>query len=331
MWKTIVVLALAACCCTGCGVSGVLGDTRDGLLITLDVLTPPRRRVDLEARLRTGDLLRSSPGYVIVFRRAGQAPTFAQTDDQGAAKVAFTPPAEGDYQFTAAVSPVGLRAKPPHDQALTIYCRKSDCPIAVVDLDYTIVAGGFEQLLLNRPGETAPMAHSQEVLAQLAASHTIVYLTHRPNYFTNTTRQWLRDHRFPRGPLLLAEWTSFLRGSSEYKAEALTGLQKDFSRVELGIGNRIGDVQAYHDSGMKSFLIFEPPDAPPPQLRELAGKIRRLPQDVQVVSSWRQIGLALNGRGTFPPSAMAQRLEEMARRKNPSAAPTSQGARRTLE
>lgn len=307
---------LAAACCTavlvGCGAQGIfLGGSGSYLLTARDVLTVPGRPVDLHAELRAGDLLAEVPGVVVLFNREGHLYRAAETNAEGQALVQFAPAEPGNYRFEADVSPVGLPGDPPAPQPLLVACRTPDTPLAVVDMDKTIVAEGFQSVLL---GDPAPMADSPRVLHRLAEDRVICYLTHRPEFFGPKSKAWLVRYGFPPGPVLLAGTSEFLRGSGAFKAERLAELREMFENVEIGIGDKISDAQAYHENGMRAFLIIHPPDPPTREgLQMLIDDLDSLSADVQVVTDWSQIERVLYGGASYPrPDAQDMLREKLA-------------------
>jgi len=67
----------------------------------------------------------------------------------------------------------------------------------------------------------------------------------------------LRDKKYPAGPVLLSTVGGFLKGSGKYKTEMLRRLQVGFKKIEVGIGDKVSDAAAYHENGLKSFLIIQ--------------------------------------------------------------------------
>jgi hypothetical protein len=310
--KAATVLWLCSAAATGgCGAQGLLLGTEGSyLFIATDSLTVPGAETLLRAQLRAGDFLRGRPGYAVRFYRDGKLFKVAETDADGIAAVSFTPAAPGDHELTAALAPVGLADDAPPPRRLLVACRSPQTPMAVVDLDKTIVATGFHTVLIGSP---EPMEHSQQVLGRLAKTHTIVYLTHRPDYFSIKSKAWLREHKYPPGPLLLSTLGGFLSGSGEFKSEMLAQLRRRFAKIEIGIGDKVSDAQAYHDNGLRAFLILPVPDGAEPEAYEhLADELEALDAEAQVVTGWQQIEQVLFGGGSFARPAMQQRLRKLA-------------------
>ena len=324
--KRTMAVSLVACLAGlyGCGAQeALLGTEGSHLLTAMDALTTPGEEVDLTAQVRAGDFLRGRAGYAVRFYRGGKLYKVAETGSDGIARASFVPAAVGDHEFLAELAPLGMAGEPPAAQRLVLACRKPDTPIVVVDLDRTVVATGFHTVLVGTP---EPMARSQQVLARLAGTHTLVYLTHRPDYFSAKSKAWLAEHGYPPGVLLLSTLGGFFKGSGAFKTDALAQLGKRFTKIEIGIGDKVSDAQAYHDHGLRAFLVIQLPDRAAPEVYErLAEELGTLDEKVQVVTDWRQIEEALFAAGSFGRAAMQQRLKQLAEqakaRPKPAARP----------
>jgi len=311
MSRLIYALPALAALAGGCGTQGaLLGSEGTYLLTATDVLAVPGEPVELRARLEGGDMLRPQPGCVVRFCRDGRLFRAAETDEDGVATVRFTPSAPGDVEIVADVSSAGMPDEPPKPQALTVTCREATAPMVIVDLDKTIVASGFHTVLI---GDPKPMPASAGVLKKLARTHTIVYLTHRPDYFGAKSKQWLGANEYPTGPLLLSSISGFLKGSGAYKADVLRDLVRRFRNIKTGIGDKVSDAIAYHENGMRSFLIVRIPDSDKPEAFErLADSLGPLPPAVEVVTGWAEVERALFGKARFPAAKAIARLKKMA-------------------
>jgi hypothetical protein len=292
-WRIILLLLIGLVCLAGCGTESMLIGTNEGFVfIVMDGLALPGEEIQLQARLEGGDFMQPQSGFVVRFYRDGKLFKATETDDDGLASVSFTPEEPGDYAFTVDVAPYGMKESPPDAQEILITCCRSDDPMVVVDMDKTLVASGFHTVLI---GDPKPAEYSQEVMQRLAESRVIVYLTHRPDYFGVKSKKWLQDNQYPDGPVLLSSLSGFLKGSGTYKTEKLRHMREKFKRIEIGIGDKISDVMAYHENQIRSFLILLEMDKPEdPQARdELAMELEKLPEEIQVVTNWKQIEQAL--------------------------------------
>jgi hypothetical protein len=312
MTRWIVLLSLLPAAVGGCGVQAtVLRAERGYLLTTEDVLVRPEEQTDLRAQLRSGDLLGDVAGAVVRFRRAdGRLYRAAETGAGGVAVVAYTPDAAGDYPFTVDVSPNGLPEPPPDPWTLLVACRRADEPMMIVDLDKTLVASGFDEVLL---GDAEPMPESPRVMDRLAERYATVYLTHRPGDLGPKSKGWLREQGFPQGPLLMSDFRGLLAGSGRFKSGRLKDLTERFSRIELGIGDKVSDVKAYADNGIEGILIIHPDEyEDPAELSDLADEIESLGDRIHVVTAWTQIERIVFNGADHPPADMARRLRRMA-------------------
>lgn len=296
----------------GCGAEAVLLGTEKGHLFTAyDTLALPGEPVELRIRHQSGDLLADRAGHVVHFCRDGRLYRAAETDDDGIASVTFTPSAPGQHLFTVAFSPNGFADEPPSPVGLRVACMAADTPIMIVDLDKTLVASGFEEVLI---GDPAPMPNSQEVMKRLAGRYRVVYLTHRPYYFATKSKAWLGRCGYPPGAVLLSEVGAFLKGSEAFKSGVLLALRRRFKRIRIGIGDKPADAKAYHDNGIQAFLILQPDPAEGLEaLRELAQELAELPDSVQVLTDWCEIERAVLGGATYPRSRVQAQLGRMIR------------------
>ena len=311
---TPMVLVVLAVGSAGCGAHGLLLGTEGEYLLTVrDAVAPPGKEVQLVARLQEGDLLRGRQGHVLRFNRGDDLFKAAETDADGEARVAFTPEKTGDHVFAVEVAAAGLPDDPPEARDLLVTCRTPDTPMVVVDLDKTVVASGFHTVLFGNP---EPMPGSVAVLKRVAADRTVIYLTHRPDYFGPKSKRWLWAQGYPRGPVLLSTSGSFLKGSGTFKRDMIQGLKGDFAKVEVGIGDKFSDVEAYHALGLTAILILPiPADPTSKQLDDLAEEVAALPGAIHVVTDWDQVEAILFDGKSHAPGPMAKDLRERAAAK----------------
>jgi phosphoglycolate phosphatase-like HAD superfamily hydrolase len=109
-------------------------------------------------------------------------------------------------------------------------------PIAVLDID-GVLADVRHRLhhIEARPkdwkaffaeaSEDPPLPEGLAVATELAAEHTIVYLTGRPERLRRVTEHWLRRHDLPPGQLLMRHGGDY-RPAREAKLEIVRGLER---------------------------------------------------------------------------------------------------------
>ena len=306
----ILVLIFGPTFLSGCGAQTALLGTQSTYLFTvMDSLALPNEQVQLKAQLLAGDFLKPQAGYIVMFYRNGKLFKITQTDQQGLARVNFTPPEPGDYRFTAKVHPDGLAAKPPAARELVVCCRAAETPIILVDMDKTIVASGFHTVLIGNP---APMADSVAVLNDISTNNTLIYLTHRPDYFGPKSKGWLREHNYPNGPVLMSTVSTFLKGSKAYKSEMIQSLKKKFRNIHFGIGDKISDGLAYHENSIAAIVIIQIPSAATQvELEKLIGELEQLPDAVHVVTGWSEIERILYEAESFPAARMIAQIKNV--------------------
>jgi hypothetical protein len=300
--RALLLAALAAAIPAGCSeVTGTLFGTQgEYLFYARDVITPPNRPVQLQARLQAGTFLEDEVGVTIQFRYQGDLYAEAKTDSDGLATTEFTPLSTGDYVFEVSYEPEDEKSENlgPVVAQLLVASRRRDVPIAVIDLDKTLVGSGFHTVLA---GDPEPMPGSVDVVQRIARDYTVVYLTHRPDYFGPKSSAWLNQQGYPRGPLLLGDIEGLIEGSGTFKGQTLQTLGETFTNLKIGIGDKISDVQAYVDNGMRGFLVIHPEnDWDEEDYRSLAEDLDSLPDSVQVVTRWQQIQQVLYSSGSYP-------------------------------
>jgi hypothetical protein len=147
---------------------------------------------------------------------------------------------------------------------------------------------------------------------RLARDFTVIYLTYRIEYLAPKTQGWLARHGFPRGALLFSDTRGFMKGSHEFKSEALGRLRLRFAGRIVGIGDKTSDVQAYLENGAEPYLIVQPGDRDAEALRDFAKSLDGLPASVQAVSGWDEIERGLFKGEKFPVGRMQKRLRDRA-------------------
>ena len=309
---SVLPLLLGLLFCSGCSrINRYLGSDGDYLLKAYDVLALPGEQVQLSARLQSGTIQRDLAGRSIRILRNGWFVKTVITDDEGFGLADFTPQRPGDYIFSIEAEPAGLKSTPPEPVELLVACRASSEPMAIIDVDKTLAHTESWRFFRENP---EPMAGSVDVMRRLAKDYTVVYVTHRPQQYAHHTKTWLLRHGYPTGPLLMPEVVDFARGSRRYKTKELTRLKSKFPNIRIGIGDKISDVQAYHDSALQAFLILNDEGCDDPEdYLELAQELDRLPEGVQVVRKWSQIASVIYQGQSFPKSTAQEELRRKSR------------------
>jgi len=303
------------------GLGDILRSVRDRMgqvLLARDLLATPGEEVTLQASLRGGFRLDGVEGVRIQFHLDERRVDEVTSDGDGNVQTRWTAPAEpGDYRVRVRVKPDDQPAEEDRQvepARLLVSVRKAETPLAVVDLDKTLVASGFATVLLG--GASAePMAGSQAVLARLAKTYTIVYLTHRPDFLGPTSKNWLDTHGYPAGPVLTSTLGGLLEGSGTFKTERLNALKKTFANLKVGIGDKVSDAQAYAALGMTSILIPDVnwSDDDAEDFEKAAAEIAALPDTVHVATTWTEVSAVLFDGASRPKGPIVERLRATAR------------------
>jgi hypothetical protein len=295
----------------GCGLGKMFfGSTGEYLVYGTDALILPGETVVLEARIQKGDFLSDQAGVPIEFYRQGSMVKRAVTDAEGIARMSVTIENPGDYFYQARIGEDAqledLDNRREIQAQMMIRCRPADARLMIVDLDKTVVASGFQEVLV---GDPVPMADAASVLRETSQQWDVVYLTHRPEYFRTKSRRFLEQHGFPTGPLLLSELGSFIRGSGAFKRNVLQSITSQFGRVEIGVGDKFSDVEAYHAFGLRPYLIL--PDRGPmdqEDLEDLLADLEKLPDEIQAVDGWKEVRRGLLEGQEYPVIDAIRRL-----------------------
>lgn len=310
--RTVTSLFLSLCLmplAAGCGVQNWwTGATQGTLLQGLDVVLTPGQPVKLRMSLRGGGTLGTLSDYTVLYYYNDQFIGSAKTNSAGLAVIEHTFPGPGLYTVTATLDRAEIGKAQMPTAELLVGLFPPEQPMMIIDLDKTLVASGFDAVLM---GEAEPFPHGQAVMEQLAGEYQVVYLTDRPDYLVRRSRQWLQEHRFPSGPLLTKSRESSL-SSGQFKSRRLGQLKESFPNIRFGVGNIISDAVVYHDNGLQPFLLIPTNDLTPQQLRVVANQLEKAPADTQVIGDWQDLPAVLAGKADYSRPAVQQALRRLA-------------------
>lgn len=134
----------------------------------------------------------------------------------------------------------------------TLWVLPEGTHITVTDIDGTMTLSDNEFLRQIIDRSYVPKAYPSAV--ELIERHVedgyiIVYLTGRPYIYTQLTRDWLSDLRFPLGALHVADSTEEALptegGVGTYKKEFLLDLEAKGFLIDVAYGNATTDIFAY--------------------------------------------------------------------------------------
>ncbi len=309
-----LVLLCAVLGATGCGVQDQLLGTRGGLLFQgFDTLAHPGRPVRVTAELRGGNYLSGMEGYLVGFYDLDHKIGEMRTDEDGRAWVEITPFRPGQQVLTARLEDPDVRKFAVEATEILVEVQPPDVELVVLDLDWTLVSGGFEGVL---GGQAEPIPYSLKVTERLVQDCVVVYLTGRPTSFSQLSKHWLRKNNYPLGPVIANSDSTLGLGVQQYKTSQIKAIKRDFPNLRYGVGDLMTDIRAYQAGGMHAILILHPDSMTEPGdvLRWLRD-VRSLGDDVSVVENWRQVEQVIYEQAKFPASQAASELEKLARQR----------------
>jgi hypothetical protein len=227
-----------------------------------DAISPASGSASLVARLAYGLLatdLRDEDVRVFIddcggYRSLGDH----VTDDDGRVTVA-APPDLGPGAYEVRFQVLG-------DQSTTVaylWVLPEQTRLVVTDIDGTLTASDSELFMQVLDGSHTPVAYPGAV--ELTVGHAdlgsvIVYLTGRPHWLTQKTRDWTSGLGFAPGPLHVASTEAeALPGESgvgAYKLAWLEGLLDAGYVVDFAYGNAATDVYAYLGAGFDPSAVW---------------------------------------------------------------------------
>lgn len=219
-----------------------------------DVLVRDDESVVLTAYVEREVILgmRKDVEHVSVTFSAGDR-TLGQTvsGDEGLATLSTTLPAgQSALQVEANV----------HGQAVKgvgrVFRWNDNRVIIAVDVDQTVSQTDWEKLVTSsQPAGSLPLPGAQETLSGLAKDYHILYLTSRPRFLLDRTRDWLSHFEFPAGPVITAPGMRGAVMQSRFKRGKIAELRQVWPRLLIGIGNRQGDAVAYASNHMLPLIL----------------------------------------------------------------------------
>lgn len=149
-----------------------------------------------------------------------------------------------------------------HGASRPIHRWDADRVIIVVDVDHTVCDTDFEELLLGETDvESTPLPGSVQTLRELAQDFHVLYMTARPRFLLEETRDWLAQQHFPHAPLVTARSVGDLANQADIKKEMLHWRRTVHPQILIGIGDKQSDAQAYDAANMLSIILL-PSDLP---------------------------------------------------------------------
>lgn len=262
MRKAVIpVLLLTLLACAGC-----IGRTR---LRSFDELIAAGQNARLRAKLERGGFLflgRDVEGAEIRFEVLHAPKTAEQkkpvyhklcdsfTDSDGTASADIEGFFEGMHLIRATY--LGTSGVISFSR---VYAVKRDTPILVCDIDHTIADVSALNFLSRKPEEIPALPGAVEALTKLSGKYLIVYLTARDDSFLDVTIRWLVHKKFPQGPVFFSDLskTAFTGSARDFKSARLAAWKKAGLNLQVGVGDKVGDIAAYIENGMQAFSVVD--------------------------------------------------------------------------
>lgn len=273
-----------------------------------DVLTLPGKNVPLVAHCDIEDS--ENKTIKVEYRLGKDLLGTVTTPEDSTTTINWQPPKPGIYLINVSVSYTEKKTLLPKMRAvpLTVCVAKKNAPMMIVDLDHTVVGSGFFSVMMRM---AKPMPEAAAVMTRLSKKITVIYLTHRPAALTNLSKNWLINYNFPAGPLLTNQDNKF--SSGDYKGQRMKELRHEFNNIQIGIGDKDSDVQAYRVNNMRAFWIIKYKDK-----RKSVEKIvktispYRGDRGIEVVFDWEQIEQSIDGQRSFRVGLVEKQLKARA-------------------
>lgn len=142
--------------------------------------------------------------------------------------------------------------------------------LAVFDIDGTLTTSDMELVRDLVDDLFSPIFHGEAPAARDGAAETtwaradqgypILYLTGRPYWLTERSREWLADEGMAPGVLVTTQRTAdtlpFESGVGDFKADVLAELQLAGLDIEVAYGNATTDIYAYGEAGIELVSTF---------------------------------------------------------------------------
>ncbi len=232
-----------------------------------DVLARPGDKVVLRAKLEsmaTPVFHKDIQGGTVYFELDGKVIGSAVTDGQGWADLAYqvSENAGRDLTVMCALAPGDKYLAEPAN--ILVVIKKNTAPAIVTDIDHTIADVSSAGFLVKSNESVPALSGAPEALTRLSKKYTIIYVTARDDAFMNTTKEWLDLRKFPKGPVFFNDYGGKSMSSRKYKIAEIARLKKRFPNITAGVGDKVGDAEAYLANGMRAVLIGEkmPEDIP---------------------------------------------------------------------
>jgi hypothetical protein len=174
----------------------------------------------------------------------------AKTDAAGRASVRVAPSGSG-RKFVARTEN-GKKVVEAHGR---VFAWDPDRTVIGVDLDETICASQYVNLIWGDGMVSDAYDGSAEAIRELSRDYHILYISARPRFMLDKTRRWLEKKGFPPGPIVFAEDYTACFNQGQVKKQLLADLRKRWPNILIGIGDKYADIECCAPNGMLPVIV----------------------------------------------------------------------------
>ena len=227
-----------------------------------DVVIAPANGTTVEGKFAYGslskDLEREQVQLFIHDCTGWRSVGTADTDSDGRARIALTAPTgPGMYSLKMVVrgdatSTPGYLVVPPRGSRLTVFDIDGTLTTSDMELVKDVFTDLFEPILHGTYPPTAYPVARELVAERERRGGVPIFLTGRPYWLTQSSRDWLAAGRFPTGGLHTtnSNGEALPTGVASYKTAFLRSLLAKGFAIEAAYGNATTDIEAYDAAGI---------------------------------------------------------------------------------
>jgi hypothetical protein len=247
-----------------------------GTLTVHDSLTAPNQSATIEVTLTGKGLLTETGlgGEPIELLIAGNVVATAMTGGDGRAFLLYTPKAKGVVPFTVRVGTTPRVAVAEAGANLAVWERRS--PIMAVELVALMEDIAGEGPTIAGPGKEVedrhPMPDAAEELGKLTQFYYNVLYVVTQDKAKGTTdqvnaqaRQWLKDHRFPVGYILVLP-----SGPEAFGAKLDEMHAAGWNTLKIGVGRTKAFAKVFVQRRLEAVMVPEPAKGEAPRKAKVA-------------------------------------------------------------
>ena len=251
-------------------------DKTSGTLTVHDSLTAPNQPATIEATLTAKGLLTEAGlgGEPVELLIAGHVVATAMTGGDGRAFLSYTPKAKGLVPFTVRVGTTPRVAVAEAGANLAVWEHRS--PIMAVEMAALMEDTAGEGPTVTGPGKEAegrhPMPDAAEELGKLTQFYYNVLYVVTQDKAGGTTdqvnaqaRQWLKDHKFPVGHILVLP-----SGPEAFGAKLDELHAAGWKTLKIGIGRTKAFAEVFVQRRLEAVMVPEPAKGDAPRKAKVA-------------------------------------------------------------